>query len=73
MKVDVKAPVTGTIWMLSAGVGQQVYEGNDLMTMESMKMEVPVAAPCNGEVTWLRPQGDQVNVEDLVAIIEDGT
>lgn len=60
----VNSPVTGTVWKLECSVGQQVAEGDVLMILESMKMEIPVEAPTSGKV-------DSISVEEGAAIDED--
>lgn len=71
MKHTVEAPIAGSVWAHSVGVGQRVTAGTTLVILECMKMEIPVEAPCDGEVTWLRPQGDTINQGDSVAILDD--
>jgi len=41
----VTAPVTGTVWKIQVKVGDSVAEGQPLVILESMKMEIPVEAP----------------------------
>lgn len=60
------------MWTHSASVGQRVLTGTTLLVMECMKTEFPIEAPVDGEVSWLRPCGDTVEADDLVAILEDG-
>ena len=71
MKHEIKAPVSGTIWMHCAGVGQKVYAGNQILIMESMKMECPVESPVDGTVLELAAPGTVVNEGDVVAVVED--
>ncbi len=47
----VMSPVTGTVWKLEVSVGDDVQEGEELMILESMKMEIPVEADDDGRVT----------------------
>ena len=47
------SPVQGIVSQLAAAVGQRVAAGQVVVVLESMKMEVPVAAPCSGTVTAL--------------------
>ena len=68
--VNVEAPVPGSVWTHSVGVGQIVTAGTVVVIMECMKSEIPVETPCDGEVTWLRPCGDTVSVGDVVAIVQ---
>jgi urea carboxylase len=52
--VGVSSPVSGSVWRIPATPGQRVKAGDTLVLVESMKMEVPVTAPCDGVVTELR-------------------
>jgi len=52
-------------------VGQQVAEGDELVVLESMKMEIPVVAPEAGTVSQLLVgAGDPVQEGALLAVIE---
>jgi len=69
-KHSVKAPVGGSVWTHSVGVGQRVVAGTVLLICEVMKTEFPVETPIDGVVTWLRPCGDQVEADDVVATLD---
>jgi acetyl-CoA carboxylase biotin carboxyl carrier protein len=47
---EVKSQISGTVWQVLVEVGQQVTEDEDLIILESMKMEIPVSAPKDGKV-----------------------
>jgi urea carboxylase len=49
--VAVASPVSGSVWKVAAVVGQNVRAGDTLVTVESMKMELPVTAPMDGVVS----------------------
>ena len=70
-KHSVKTPVGGSVWTHSAGVGQRVVAGTVLVICEVMKTEFPVEAPVDGVVSWLRPCGDTVEADDVVATLDD--
>jgi urea carboxylase len=53
-EVAIASPVAGSVWKIGAGVGQSVQAGDTLVTIESMKMELPVLAPEAGVVTQIR-------------------
>jgi biotin carboxyl carrier protein len=42
--------VTGSVWKVEVEIGAKVSEDDTLLVLESMKMEVPVLAPCAGTV-----------------------
>lgn len=69
----VRAPITGSVWAHSVGVGQRVLEGTTLLVCESMKTEVPITAPVDGVVTWLADCGISIDVEDRIAILDDAS
>ena len=64
------APIVATIWKLEVGVGDSVGAGQCLALLESMKMEIPVAAPVAGVVTELPAAIGQIVQEgEPVAVI----
>jgi acetyl-CoA carboxylase biotin carboxyl carrier protein len=48
--VDVPAPMAGTVWEIVVAAGATVSEGDELIILESMKMEIPLEAPVSGTV-----------------------
>ena len=52
--VTVPSPVSGSVWKIAAVIGQSVKAGDILVTVESMKMELPVIAPMDGVVSQVR-------------------
>ena len=46
----VKSEVAGSAWKIDVAVGDVVEEGQVLMILEAMKMEIPVEAPTAGTV-----------------------
>jgi|TARA_B100001079_G_scaffold270759_1_gene285974 biotin carboxyl carrier protein len=70
-RVDIESPVTGVVWKVVVGVGDTVSSGDQVMVLESMKMEIPVEAPVDGTITELSvTEGDQVSQDSPVAVIE---
>ena len=47
---DIPAPMTGTVLEILVNVGDRVNEGEELVIIESMKMEIPVESPTTGTV-----------------------
>lgn len=72
-KIDgtaVNALLPGAVWKISASVGQSVAEGDVLLILESMKMEIDVVAPCSGVVKSINVNvNDKVVEGQLVAVI----
>jgi acetyl-CoA carboxylase biotin carboxyl carrier protein len=68
---EVRAEITANVWQVRTEVGAQVAEGDELVILESMKMEIPVTAPNDGVVTEVRvaPE-DKVQEGDVVAVLE---
>ncbi|CAN5623829.1 biotin/lipoyl-binding carrier protein [soil metagenome] len=66
-----RAELSATVWQVRAAVGEPVVDGDPLVVLESMKMEIPVVAPVAGTVTELRvAPDDRVEEGDVVAVIE---
>ncbi|MDE0008533.1 MAG: acetyl-CoA carboxylase biotin carboxyl carrier protein subunit [Gammaproteobacteria bacterium] len=70
-RVEIESEVTGNVWKVEVTAGDAVQEGDVLIILESMKMEIPVEAPEAGEVTELlvAPE-DSVEEDQVVAVIE---
>ena len=69
--IRVSSEMAGSIWKLLVAVGDEVVEGADLLLLESMKMEIPVAAPESGKlVEILVAEGDTVDEGTVVARLE---
>ena len=66
---EVKAPVPGTVLRVTATNGQKVAKGDEILVMDVMKMETPVAAPCDGTVTVTVNAADKVATGDTLAVI----
>lgn len=62
--------VTGTVWKIERPVGTAVGEGDTIVIVESMKMEIPIAATCAGVVREiLVAEGDPVTEDQAVAVV----
>jgi acetyl-CoA carboxylase biotin carboxyl carrier protein len=67
---DVAAHITGTVWKIEVKVGQQVSEGETLVILESMKMEMPVEATEAGTVKEIRcKEAQPVNEGDVLVVL----
>jgi len=68
--VAVLSPVSGNVWKVAAVVGQRVKAGDPLVTVESMKMELPVTAPVDGTVSQLRcAEGRAITVAQTLVVL----
>ena len=71
MATSVNAHITGTVWKIEVKVGDAVTEGQTVVILESMKMEMPVESPSAGRVTAvLIKEGD--SVEEGAPLVELG-
>jgi pyruvate carboxylase subunit B len=61
-----KAPMPGLVLRLTAQNGAQVAADEEVLVMESMKMEMPMKAPKAGVVTINVAQGDKINTGDTL-------
>jgi biotin carboxyl carrier protein len=69
--MEVRAEISANVWQVRIEVGAQVLEGDELVILESMKMEIPVTAPVDGLVTEVRVAAeDKVQEGDVVAVLE---
>lgn len=67
----VKASMAGTVWKIVVAEGDQVTAGQDVAILESMKMEIPIAAEESGVVTKIiANEGDFINLDDAILEIE---
>lgn len=67
----VKSNMAGTVWKVLVKPGDKVEAGQDVLILESMKMEIPISAETAGVVKALKvKEGDFVNDGDLVAEVE---
>ena len=68
---EVRAEMVANVWKVVAAEGGTVAEGDTVVILESMKMEIPVLAEGSGTVTKLAvAEGDVVQEGDLIAVIE---
>jgi acetyl-CoA carboxylase biotin carboxyl carrier protein len=71
--VSVRAHITGTVWKIEVAVGDTVAEGQTLVILESMKMEMPVEAPAAGQVSAvLAKEGASVEEGALLVELDPG-
>jgi acetyl-CoA carboxylase biotin carboxyl carrier protein len=68
---EIRAEMVANVWRVVAAAGDTVADGDTLVILESMKMEIPVLAEGSGTVTKLAvAEGDVVQEGDLIAVIE---
>ncbi len=71
MATNVEAHITGTVFSIETEVGAQIREGDVLVVIESMKMELPVEAPSGGKVAEIRVEEGQSVEEGEVLVTLD--
>ena len=68
---EVRAEMVANVWKVVVEEGDAVSEGDTLVILESMKMEIPVLAEDDGVVRRLAvSEGDVIQKGDLIAVIE---
>ena len=68
---ECRAEIAANVWKELVTVGEQVDEDEELMILESMKMEIPVLAPHRAVVVEVHvEEGAQVAEEDLLLVLE---
>jgi acetyl-CoA carboxylase biotin carboxyl carrier protein len=67
---DVRAEMVSTVYQVVVSAGEEVDEGDTLVILESMKMEIPVLAEVAGKVTSVDVKvGYVIQQGDLIATI----
>jgi acetyl-CoA carboxylase biotin carboxyl carrier protein len=68
---DIEAHITGTVWKIEVAVGDVIEEGDTVVVLESMKMEMPVEAEDEGTVKEiLVEEGQSVSEGDPLVVLE---
>ena len=68
---DIEAHITGTVWKIECQVGDEIAEGDTVVILESMKMEMPVEAEDPGVVKEIRcTEGQSVSEGDTLVVLE---
>ena len=68
---EVEAHITGTVWKIECEVGDEIDEGDTVVILESMKMEMPVEAEDEGTVKEIVvSEGQSVSEGDTLVVLE---
>ncbi len=69
-RIEVESEVAGSVWKVEVQVGDSVAEGDVLIILESMKMEIPVESPAAGTIAEIlvAPE-DAVEEDQLLAVL----
>jgi acetyl-CoA carboxylase biotin carboxyl carrier protein len=67
---EIRAEMVANVWKVVVAAGDTVENGDTLVILESMKMEIPVITETSGEVSALHvAEGDVVQEGDVIAVI----
>ena len=70
-RTKVVSDIAGKVWKIEAAAGTRLAQGDTVLVLESMKMEIPVTAPRAGTVAEIYfKEGEVVGEGDVVAMLE---
>lgn len=68
---EIKANMAGNIWKILVNVGDEVETEQEVVILESMKMEIPIEAEEKGKVAEIKKkEGEFVNEGDVILTLE---
>ena len=68
---EIRAEMVANVWKVVAAEGDAVDDGDTLVILESMKMEIPVLAESAGTISRLAvAEGDVIQEGDLIAVLD---
>jgi urea carboxylase len=68
--IAVSSPITGNVWQVAVDVGARVKAGDELIVVEAMKMEIPIAADETGEIVEVRcERGRTINAGETLLVL----
>jgi acetyl-CoA carboxylase biotin carboxyl carrier protein len=68
---EIHAEMVANVWKVLVAQGDSVEDGDTLVILESMKMEIPVVSEATGTIVELAvAEGDVVQEGDLIARLE---
>ena len=71
MPIEVEAQIAGNVWKIEKAVGEESAEEDVILVIESMKMEIPVEAPCSGRLREIRvSEGDSIEEGTVLVVID---
>ena len=67
----ITSSMAGNVWKILVNVGDQVEIDQEVVILESMKMEIPIESEISGKVSEIKvKEGDFVNEGDVLITIE---
>jgi biotin carboxyl carrier protein len=71
MAEEIRAEMVANVWKVVVKAGDAVSDGDTVVILESMKMEIPVLTEADGRVRQVAVnEGDVVQEGDLIAVVE---
>jgi acetyl-CoA carboxylase biotin carboxyl carrier protein len=70
-RIEIESDVTGTVWKIEVEIGAKVTEGQTLIILESMKMEIPVLASDVGMVLEILVAEEEPVAEGQIVVVLD--
>ena len=68
--IPVRSEVAGIVWRVATAVGRRVAEGDEVIILEAMKMELPVLAPAAGIIAAIHvAEGEAVSEGQAIATL----
>jgi acetyl-CoA carboxylase biotin carboxyl carrier protein len=68
--LEIKSEVAGTVWKVEKAAGESVQREDVLIIIESMKMEIPITTPIDGQIVKIVvAEGDQVSEGQVIATV----
>jgi acetyl-CoA carboxylase biotin carboxyl carrier protein len=68
---EIRAEIAANVWQVVVDEGQMVAEGDEIVILESMKMEIPVETEDDGTVKEIRcEEGQSVSEGDVLVVLE---
>lgn len=69
--MEITAPMMASVWKVVTEKGASVAEGDTMMILESMKMEIPIESSISGTVAdVIVAEGDTVNEGDVLVVVD---
>ena len=69
--MEVKSQIKAIVWKVLKETGDTVKIDDEIIILESMKMEIPISSEVNGKIKSIEvSEGDEVDEGQVVAIIE---
>ncbi|MFZ0889008.1 MAG: acetyl-CoA carboxylase biotin carboxyl carrier protein subunit [Candidatus Binataceae bacterium] len=69
--MELRSPSVGKVLRISVEIGAQIERGDEVMVIESMKVEIPLKAPAPGRIREFRVKaGDQIQRNAVLAVLD---